>query len=138
VLLHKSVTDLILNAFFQVYNDLGYGFLERVYEIAMLMTVREMGLDVNSQVPVAVNFQGKVIGKYRADLVINDLIIVEVKAAKALCEENEAQILNYLKATKYEVGLLLNFGPRPQFKRFVFDNIRKGTRTTRITRINTD
>jgi GxxExxY protein len=138
MLMHEDLTDLILKAYFTVYRDLGYGFLERVYEIAMGMTARELGLKVCRQVPIDVYYLGEKIGRYAADLVINDLVIVEIKAAKALCEENEAQLLNYLRATKYEVGLLLNFGYRAQFKRFVFENGRKGTRSTRNTRNNAE
>jgi GxxExxY protein len=129
---------MILKAFFQVYGDLGYGFLERIYQIAMEMTSRELGLSIQRQMPIEVSYRGEVIGNYFADLVLNDLVLVEIKAVKALCEEHDAQVLNYLKATKYEVGLLLNFGCKPQFKRFIFDNWRKRTRTTRTTRMNTD
>jgi GxxExxY protein len=138
MLMHKNVTDLILKAFFTVYRDLGYGFLERIYEIAMLMKTRELGLEVRRQAPIDVYYQGEKIGRYAADLVVNDLVIVEIKAAKALCEENEAQLLNYLRATEYEVGLLLNFGYRSQFKRLVFENCRKGTRSTQNTRKNAE
>jgi GxxExxY protein len=136
--LHENITKMILKAYFQVYGDLGYGFLERIYQIAIEMTLRELGLRIQRQMPIAVSYKHEVIGNYIADLVVNDLVIVEIKAAKALCEEHEAQVLNYLRATKYEVGLLLNFGCNPQFKRFIFDNWRKGTRTTRTTRINTE
>jgi GxxExxY protein len=136
--MHKDVTDLILGAFYQVYRDLGYGFLERIYEIAMLMKTRELGLHVQRQLPIDVHYQGEKIGRYFADLAVNHAVIVEIKAAKAICEENEAQLLNYLKATDYEVGLLLNFGYRPQFKRLVFANDRKGTRTTQTTRMNAE
>jgi GxxExxY protein len=138
MLLHENVTKIILKAFFQVYRDLGYGFREQIYEIAMAMTAQELGLEVNRQELIIINYKGKTIGKNKADMVINDLIIVEIKAAKALCEEHEAQLLNYLKATKYEVGLLLNFGYRSQFKRLVFENDRKGTRSTQNARKNAD
>jgi GxxExxY protein len=138
MLMYKDVTDLILRAFYQVYRDLGYGFLEHIYEIAMLMKTRELGLEVRNQLPIDVHFQGVKIGRYFADLAVNHVVIVEIKAAKGLCEENEAQLLNYLRATDYEVGFLLNFGYRPEFRRFVFENSRKGkgmngTRTTRMT-----
>jgi GxxExxY protein len=133
--IHKEITETILKAFFQVYCELGYGFLERIYQIAMEMTTRQLGLNIQRQAPVKVRFRGEVIGSYWADLVVNDLVIVEIKAVKMLCEEHEAQLLNYLKATKYEIGLLLNFGPRPQVKRLVFDNERKGTQSTQITQI---
>ena len=132
MLMHKDITDRILKAFYQVYQDLGYGFLERIYEMAMLMKTRELGLRVQRQVPIDVYYEGEKIGRYAADLVVNELIIVEIKAARALCEENEAQLLNYLRATQFEVGLLLNFGYRSEVRRFVFGNDRKGTRNTRI------
>jgi GxxExxY protein len=138
MLLHKEVTDLILNAFYQVYRDLGYGFLEHIYEIAMLMKTRELGLQVRKQLPIDVHYQGVKIGRYFADLAVNHVVIVEIKSAKALCEENEAQLLNYLRATNYEVGLLLNFGYRPAFKRLVFENSRKGTQTPQTTRMNAE
>lgn len=127
VMKHGEITDLILKAFYQVYGTLGYGFLEKVYENAMVIACRKFGLSIGQQTPIVVRFDGHVVGEYAADLLINDLVIVELKAVKALAEEHEAQLLNYLKATPYEVGLLLNFGPKPQHKRKVFDNSLKGS-----------
>ena len=123
---HKALTDLILKAFYKVYNTLGYGFLEKVYENAMVLELRKMGLKVVSQAPIQVFYEGHVVGEYSADLLVEDAVIVELKAVRALAAEHEAQLLNYLKATRYEVGLLLNFGPKPQVKRKVYDNERKG------------
>ena len=122
---HNEITEKIIHCFYKVYNHLGYGFLEKVYENAMVIELKNEKLIVKPQSPITVVYDGKIIGEYFADLLVEDKVIVEIKAAKALAIENEAQLLNYLKATKIEVGLLVNFGPRPQIKRKVFDNIRK-------------
>ncbi|RKY58859.1 MAG: GxxExxY protein [Candidatus Neomarinimicrobiota bacterium] len=123
--IHKELTEKIIKGFYEVYNDLGFGFLESVYEKSLSLVLNEYGLDVKSQYPIIVNFRTKIVGEFRADLVVEDKIIVELKAVKTLLPEHEAQLLNYLKATRYEVGLLLNFGNRPQIKRLIFDNKRK-------------
>lgn len=123
---HSGITDKILHAFFKVvYPQLGYGFLEKVYENAMMITLTQMGLKVSPQKRIAVYFQGQEVGEYFADLLVEDLVIVELKAASRLLLEHKAQLLNYLRATPYEVGLLLNFGPKPTFVRKAFDNNRK-------------
>ncbi len=123
---HKDVTGKIPHAFFKiVYPQLGYGFLERVYENALAIIPTEMGLKVRQGVRILVYFGGKEVGEYFADLLVEDVVIVEIKAASRLLPEHEAQLLNYLRATPYEVGLLLNFGPKPDFRRKVFDNSRK-------------
>jgi GxxExxY protein len=122
---HKGITDAVLCSFYTVYNSLGYGFLEKVYENALAHELTKRDLAVVRQHPITVEYDGIAVGEYYADLVVENLIIVEIKAAKCLVIENEAQLLNYLKATKIEVGLLLNFGPNPEFKRRVFDNDRK-------------
>ena len=122
---HKDVTDQILKGFYAVYNQLGYGFLERVYENALAIELRKLGLEVVCQYPIQVYYDGDVVGEFFADVVVNGLVVVEIKAVRALVTEHEAQLLNYLNATDYEVGLLLNFGPKPQIKRKVFDNERK-------------
>jgi GxxExxY protein len=120
---HKEITDAILHAFFKVvYPQLGYGFLEKVYENALLIALSSAGLKVEQQAKIEVNFQEHVVGEYFADLLVQDRVIVEVKAAGRIAREHEAQLLNYLRATPYEVGLLLNFGPKPDFRRKVFDN----------------
>lgn len=123
---HKEISDKILNAFFKkVYHTLGYGFLEKVYENAMAIALRKAGLKVEQQAKINVYFEGAVVGEYFADLLVENAVIVELKAARNISEENEAQLLNYLRATPYEVGLLLNFGPKADFRRKAFDNERK-------------
>ena len=123
---HTDLTEKIIAAYYTVYNTLGYGFLEKVYENALAIELTKMGLKAIQQPAIAVYYQGQAVGNYSADLLINDLIIVELKAARSLTPDHEAQLLNYLKATHYEVGLLLNFGPQPQIKRKSYDNERKG------------
>jgi GxxExxY protein len=122
---HSEITEKILAAFYKVYNTLGYGFLEKVYENALAIELRGMGLRVVQQEPITVYYDGQVVGEYFADLTVEGRVLVEIKAARDLVAENEAQLLNYLKATPYEVGLLLNFGPKPQHIRRAFDNTRK-------------
>jgi len=133
---HEDLTERIIGVFYAVYNELGYGFLESVYEHAMAIALREAGFNVVQQPPISVHFRGQTIGEFRADLLVNDEVIVELKAARAIEKAHEAQVMNYLRATKIEVGLLMNFGPNPDFKRFIFDNDRKASRG--LTRMNTD
>lgn len=121
-MIHKDLTDTILKGYFNVYNSLGYGFLEKVYENAMLIELSHLGLNVHKQVPIKVYFKDIQVGEYYADIVVEDKVIIELKAAESLCEEHEFQLINYLKATEIEVGLLLNFGKKPQFKRKIFTN----------------
>jgi len=122
-----DVTDTILGAFFKVYNTLGYGFTEKVYENALAIELRKAGLNVEQQKGIIVYFEGQVVGEYAADVIVGETVLLELKAARNLVEEHEAQLLNYLKATTFEVGLLLNFGPKPEHRRKVFDNERKGS-----------
>lgn len=123
---HKAVTEKILHTFYKiVYPQLGYGFLEKVYENAMAIALASVGLKVVPQAEILVYFQDQVVGEYFADLVVNDVVLVELKAVSHLLPEHEAQLLNYLRATPYEVGLLLNFGPKPDFKRKAYENHRK-------------
>ena len=119
---HSEITDKIIKAFYNVYNHLGYGFLEKVYEHALLLELPKFGLQVQNQFPIKVYYDNKSIGDYYADLLVNGCIIVELKAAENICLEHECQLINYLKATEIEVGLLLNFGKEPQFKRKVLTN----------------
>jgi GxxExxY protein len=105
-----------------VYNKLGFGFLEKVYENSMMLELKKFGLDAKKQFPINVNYDGFRVGEYFADIIVNDSVIIELKAAENLCNEHEAQLINYLKATNIEVGLLMNFGKKPQFKRKVFSN----------------
>jgi GxxExxY protein len=121
----KELTEKIIGIFYKVFNALGYGFLEKVYENAMIIELERERVPVISQAPIKVSCEGKVVGEYFADMLVDGKVIVEIKAGKSLAQEHEAQLLNYLKATDAEVGLLLNFGPKPQVKRKVFDNFRK-------------
>jgi GxxExxY protein len=121
----KELTEKIIGIFYKVFNALGYGFLEKVYENAMLIVLERERVPVISQAPIKVTYEGKVVGEYFADMLVDGKVIVEIKAGKYLAPEHEAQLLNYLKATEAEVGLLVNFGPKPQVKRKVFDNFRK-------------
>lgn len=124
---HKlnDLTEQIIKAFYTVYSALGYGFLEKVYVTALLIELKKMGILAQHQGPILVYYDGKVVGEYFADIVVHECIIIEVKAVKNLMVEHEAQLLNYLKASKLEVGLLLNFGPKPEVKRKIFDNDKK-------------
>jgi GxxExxY protein len=123
---HKALTQQIIGSFYTVYNTLGYGFLEKVYENALAIELHTLGLKVEQQARIVVYYSNQVIGEYYGDLLINDAVILELKATRVLAPEHEAQLLNYLKATPFEVGLLLNFGPEPQIKRKTYDNARKG------------
>jgi GxxExxY protein len=121
-LLHKSTTDIILASFYNVYNTLGYGFLEKVYENALFLELTEAGLVCEKQKPIEVFYKDIPVGNYFADIVVNGQIIIELKAAEGIVEEHEFQLLNYLRATEMEIGLLLNFGKKPQFKRKLYRN----------------
>lgn len=127
-ILHSDLTELIIKSFYKVYNTLGYGFLEKVYENSLKLELLNYGLNVVSQKNLKVQYFGHEVGDYYADLIVNDLVILELKAAESLCEEHEAQLINYLKATDKEVGLLLNFGKHPEFKRKIFMNENKNLR----------
>jgi GxxExxY protein len=122
---HEELTEKIIKAFYKVYNTLGYGFLEKVYENALFIELSEMGLSVEKQKRILVYYFGNIVGEYNADLIVEEIIAVELKASECLVEENENQLINYLKATNIEVGLLLNFGKKPQLKRKIFDNDKK-------------
>ncbi len=124
-LLHTTITEKILKAFYTVYNELGYGFLEKVYENALLHELQLLGLKCTKQQPIAVHYKNKVVGEYFADIVVEGMVIIELKAT-AINEAHVFQLLNYLKATDVEVGLLLSFGKKPAFERRVFENVRKG------------
>jgi len=127
---HWDITSKILNASYKkVYRSLGYGFLEKIYENAMALELRRMGLKAVQQAPIPVYYGGDTVGEYFADLLVQDAVLVEIKAVRGFAPEHEAQLLNYLRATPYEVGLLLNFGPKPEFRRRVMDNSRKPSRT---------
>ena len=123
-MLHAESTDKIINSFFKVYNTLGYGFLEKVYENALVIELKRAEFNVLQQQNIKAFYENQVVGDYFADI-IADQVILEIKAAECLREENKAQLINYLKATDKEVGLLLNFGKTPEFKRVIFTNDRK-------------
>ena len=119
---HSELTEKIIKAFYKVYNTLGYGFLEKVYENALYIELEAIGFNIKKQEPIKVYYEGKEVGVYFADLIVNNTIIIELKATEYLIEENESQLINYLKATEMEVGLLLNFGKKPEVKRKVYSN----------------
>ena len=124
-MIYEEKTKKIIQSFYHVYNTLGYGFLEKVYENSLMLELGKSGFECASQVPIKVYYDGFKVGDYYADIIVDNCIILELKAAEALCEEHEYQLINYLKATEIEVGLLLNFGKKPQFKRKIFTNDRK-------------
>jgi len=121
-MINSDITDKVIKAFYNVYNTLGYGFLEKVYENAMIIELRKMGSQVEAQKNIKVHYEGKEIGDYYADLFVDNSVIVELKTAENICKEHEYQLINYLKATESETGLLLNFGKKAEFKRKVFSN----------------
>jgi len=121
-MLHKELTDRIIACFYKVYTNLGYGFLEKVYENAMLIELNKNGLKAISQYPIKVNYNGVSVGEYFADIIVEDKVIIELKASANLVPENILQLQNYLKATNIEVGLLLNFGKKPEIRRKTFHN----------------
>jgi GxxExxY protein len=122
---HEGLTGQIIKAFYKVYNELGYGLLEKVYENALALELQSMGLGVRRQQPTRVYYLGRQVGDYYADLVVENLVIIELKCAEGINDAYEAQLLNYLKATEIEIGLLLNFGPTPEFRRKIFNNDKK-------------
>src|SRR5580704_6475432 len=124
-LMHAELTEKIIGVFFSVYNELGHGFLESVYEEAFEIALTEVGTRVRRQVPIKVWFRGKGVGDFKADMLVDEKVLLELKAARGIDVAYEKQLLNYLRATDVEVGLLLNFGVRPEFRRFAFENRRK-------------
>jgi GxxExxY protein len=129
---HAELTELIIGVFYDVYNELGFGFLESVYRKSLQLALREKNLKVEAEVAVPVFFRGINVGDFRADLVVNDCILLELKTAETIIVAHEAQLLNYLRATALEVGLILNFGPKAQVRRLLFDNERKQARVHRV------
>ena len=122
---HHTLSEDIIKVFYRVYNALGYGFLEKVYENSMMIEFQKEGLPAVQQSPIDVTYENEIVGQYFADIAVDEKIIVEIKARKCLVPEDTAQLLNYLKATDKEVGLLLNFGPKAEISRKVFDNSKK-------------
>jgi len=125
VLIPQELNDIILTQFYRIYNDLGYGFLERVYQNALYFALVEQGLKCEAEKPIKVFHDGHVVGDYRADLLVENCVILELKACEELNTAHEAQLINYLKATEIEVGYLLNFGKKAKFSRKVYSNKRK-------------
>ena len=124
-LLHADLTDQVIKTFYEVYNELGHGFIESVYENSLAIALREKNFEVCQQVAIPVWFHGLKVGDFDADIMVERTLLLELKAARAIDPAHVAQLLNYLKATEIEVGLVLNFGPKPEFKRLIFDNVRK-------------
>ena len=124
---HSDLTGKILGAFFQLHKEMGYGFSEKVYQNAFSILLEELGLTVEQQKPIRVYFHGRIVGEYIADLVVNGVVMVELKAVDTLVEAHAAQLLNYLKSTDIEAGLLLSFGLKADFRRKIYDNNRKGS-----------
>lgn len=122
---HSELTRKIINAFYEVYNQLGYGFLEKVYENALAHELRKRGHQVQQQAPIEVYYDGIRVGHYFADLLVDEVVILELKSTEAIADAHEAQLINYLKATQVDVGLVLNFGPKPQVKRKIYETARR-------------
>lgn len=122
---YQELSQKIIGCFYAVYNELGYGFLESVYHKAMEVELQAAGLQPISEYLAVIHFKGQTLGNFYIDMVVNDLIIVELKAVSTLTKEHEAQLINYLNATEFEVGLLFNFGISPQFRRRIYDNENK-------------
>ncbi|MGD0568093.1 MAG: GxxExxY protein [Candidatus Sulfotelmatobacter sp.] len=125
---HRELTERIIGVFYDVYNELGHGFLECVYEQALGFALAQSGMKVERQIPVSVWFRSHQVGEFRADVLVEGKVLLELKAARAIDDAHERQLLNYLRATDVEVGLLLNFGVKPQFRRLVYENERKKIR----------
>ena len=128
MLKHGDLTERIIGTFYDVYNELGHGFLESLYVEALLIALVYAGFTVSQQLPIPVHFHSRKIGNYFADLVVGSDVVLELKAARSLDKAHEAQLLHYLRATEMEVGLLLNFGEKPQFRRLFYENNRKRIR----------
>jgi len=116
----EELTEKIIKAFYKVYNSLGYGFLERVYERALAVEFDKMGLVFGRQVPIKVVYEEVIVGNYVADFIIDGKVVVEIKAIRELTDCDGKQLLNYLRVTGKEVGLLLNFGRTAEIKRKIF------------------
>jgi GxxExxY protein len=121
---HSDVTEGVIKAFYKVYNALGYGFLEKVYENALVYELEKRGFHAQQQVAIRVQYEGLIIGDYVADIIVNNVVVLELKAVDAIAPIHEAQLLNYLRASGIEVGLLLNFGPKPRICRRIFELVR--------------
>jgi GxxExxY protein len=119
---HEVLTEKLIGAFYTLYNELGHGFLESIYQRGYAFMLKDLGLPFLEQAPVIVRHRGRDLGEFKMDLVVESLVLVELKAVKVLDASHEKQVFNYLKATSLEVGLLFNFGPRPQVRRIILEN----------------
>jgi GxxExxY protein len=128
------LTEKIIGVFYEVYNELGFGFLESVYREAMRIALLQVGLKVEAEVPVPVSFRGTLVGVFRADLVVDERVVVELKTADSISKAHEAQVLHYLRASVMETGLLMNFGPDTRFRRIVMQNARKARMSAEVLR----
>jgi GxxExxY protein len=126
---HGEVTQKVIKVFFDVYNELGYGFLESVYAKSLEIALNASGTKARRRIEIPVTFRGYGVGDFEADMLVEDCVLLELKSVRALDASHSAQLLNYLRATDIEVGLVLNFGPKPEFKRLLFDNPRKASRS---------
>jgi GxxExxY protein len=131
-LLHEALTKRVIDIFYDVYAELGHGFLEKVYQSAMVIALTEAGLSVDQKVPYEVWFRERLIGEFIVDIVVNACLLLELKAAAGLNSWDDAQALNYLRASPLEVALIMNFGPRPEYRRRIFTNDRKTPPTRRV------
>lgn len=122
---HRELTQKIIGVFYEVYNELGHGFLESVYQKSLILALNETGLMVHSPVDIPVWFRGQQVGNFEGDVLVEKCVLLELKAAHTIHSSHQAQLLNYLRATDIEIGVLLNFGVKPEFKRLVYDNLRK-------------
>jgi GxxExxY protein len=127
-MIEEELTGAIIRVFYKVYNTLGHGFIERVYHNALILEMNNSGMMIETEKPIAVKYLGKVVGTFAADLVVENKVILELKAKDTIHESHEAQLINYLRATDIEIGLLLNFGKKPEFKRKYFSNSKKSIR----------
>ena len=125
---HRDLTEKLIGIFFNIYNELGHGFLESVYEQAFSVSLAESDIFFQRQVAVPVWFHGQRIGDFRADLLVEEKVIVELKAGRLIDSSWEKQLLNYLRATDVEIGMLFNFGPKAEFRRYIFENEKKNPR----------
>jgi len=124
---HSDLTGKVLGAFFQIHKEMGFGFSEKVYESALEVLLKVLGMDPERQKEIFVSYHGKVVGEYKADIIVNKVVLLEIKSVEKLIDAHDAQLLNYLKSTEFEVGLLLNFGRQAEFHRKIYDNSRKGS-----------
>ena len=122
---YKEITHKIIGVFNDVYNELGHGFLESVYQRSLGVALTSAGIKVRTRVQIPVWFRGQRVGQFEGDMLVDDSILLELKVARCLDLSHQSQLLNYLRATDIEVGLLLNFGIKPEFRRLILENSAK-------------